>query len=105
MPDYPVVVKLKCSHNHPLGAAHALKHRAVSEEVKERFLDLFSKGYSPSKALELYKYDLQLAHNEKCICISADRSITPNLQYCYRLAYFESAVKNHANIFLFDSAS
>ncbi|XP_076050088.1 uncharacterized protein LOC143030765 [Oratosquilla oratoria] len=87
MPDHPMVVKLKCTHNHPIRAADALKHRDVSEEVKQKFLDLFSKGYTPSKALELHKYDLQLEHGDNYIFVCADRAITPDLQYCYRLYY------------------
>ncbi|XP_014775784.1 uncharacterized protein LOC106873077 [Octopus bimaculoides] len=87
MPDHPMIVKFKCTHNHPLRAEDALKHRDVSEEVKVKFLELFNRGYTPSKALELHKYDLQLQHSDNYIFISADRSITPDLQYCYRLYY------------------
>eukprot|EP00057_Strongylocentrotus_purpuratus_P015305 XP_011669779.1 PREDICTED: uncharacterized protein LOC100891206 isoform X1 [Strongylocentrotus purpuratus] len=87
MPDHPMVVKFKRTHNHPLKAADALRHRDVSQEVKEKFLDLFSKGYTPSKALELHKYDLRLQHNDNYTFISADRSIIPDLQYTYRLYY------------------
>nr|XP_054755233.1 uncharacterized protein LOC129261196 [Lytechinus pictus] len=87
MPDHPMVVKFKSTHNHPLRTADALKHRDVSEDVKEKFLDLFSKGYTPSKALALHKHDLQLQHNDNYIFVSADRAITPDLQYTYRLYY------------------
>ncbi|XP_041461611.1 uncharacterized protein LOC121412915 [Lytechinus variegatus] len=87
LPDHPMVVKFKSTHNHLLRSADALKHRDVSEDVKEKFLDLFSKGYTPSKALALHKYDLQLQHNDNYIFVSADRAITPDLHYTYRLYY------------------
>ncbi|XP_063967041.1 uncharacterized protein LOC135156951 [Lytechinus pictus] len=87
LPDHPMVVKFKSTHNHLLRSADALKHRDVSEDVKEKFLDLFSKGYTPSKALALHKYDLQLQHNDNYVFVSADRAITPDLHYTYRLYY------------------
>ena len=49
-------VSLTFTHNHPVGAADALKYRKVSEETREKFLDLFKAGHDPASALESHRY-------------------------------------------------
>ena len=84
LPENPMVVNLWWIHNQPIIAADALKHRDVSSEVKDRILELFKQGYSPSKGLELRKYDLQVKFGDEYVIKSADRAVFPDLQYCYR---------------------
>lgn len=87
MPHLPMMVQMNCTHNHPIMVADALKHRDVSEDVKEKLLGLFRNGYSPAKALDLIKYDLQIECNNDYVYVSSDRAITPDLQYCYRSVF------------------
>ena len=58
LPAYPMIVVLHYVHNHPIMAADALKHRKVADETltREKFLDLFKSGHSPSTALESHRY-------------------------------------------------
>ena len=53
-----LIVVLHYVHNHPIMAADALKHRKVADETltREKFLDLFKSGHSPSTALESHRY-------------------------------------------------
>ncbi|KAJ8024340.1 hypothetical protein HOLleu_37061 [Holothuria leucospilota] len=65
-----------------MSSADALRRRDVSEEAVQKLLDFFKAGYSPTAALDTLKYDLQEQY-------SADRSICPDLQFCFRLFYKE----------------
>ena len=68
-----MIVVLHYVHNHPIMAADALKHRKVADETltREKFLDLFKSGHSPSTALESHRYTQYVValviaiHNEK----------------------------------------
>ncbi|XP_064631784.1 uncharacterized protein LOC135489974 isoform X2 [Lineus longissimus] len=82
-----MIVELEHKHNHPINAADALRHRDVSETVADKLLDLIKQGYSPSKALELHKYDLQMEYGDDYVLKCADRFICPDLQFCFRLYY------------------
>ncbi|XP_071500591.1 uncharacterized protein [Diadema antillarum] len=79
------IVTLNYAHNHPLSCADALRRNDVSEATKEKLRSLFEHGHSPSSALDLLKYDLQEEHGDNYIYASADRSICPDIQFCYRL--------------------
>jgi hypothetical protein len=88
MPDLPTVIKIKYIHNHPIQAADVLKHRYVAPDVRDKFLELFQNGYSPSRALDIHKYDLQIEHGENYVFKSGDRAVCPDIQYCYRLVHY-----------------
>lgn len=77
-------VRLNFTHNHPVQSASALKHRDVSDEVKEIFINLYKSLHSPSTALHTYKYDLFEEYGDEFAHISADRAKCPDLQWCYR---------------------
>ncbi|KAK3889776.1 hypothetical protein Pcinc_006337 [Petrolisthes cinctipes] len=81
---YPMIVKLAYNHNHPVLCSDALKHRDVSEEVKNTFLKLYQANHSPSTALHVHKYDLSEDYSEEFVHAFADRLICPDLQWCYR---------------------
>ncbi|KAJ8018274.1 hypothetical protein HOLleu_43823 [Holothuria leucospilota] len=87
---YFTTVSLKWLHNHEMSSADALRRRDVSEEAVQKLLDFFKAGYSPTAALDTLKYDLQEQYSaEEYTRISADRSICPDLQFCFRLFYKE----------------
>jgi len=83
----PTTISLTGKHNHPLNSADVLRRRDVSTQVTEKFLQLFSAGYSPSTALETHKCDLQLEDQENYAVCAADRHLCPDLQWCFRLYY------------------
>ncbi|XP_038068031.1 uncharacterized protein LOC119737634 [Patiria miniata] len=71
-------------HGHGLSCADALRRRAVSEDTIGKLKDLFESGHSPSSALDALKCDLREQHGEQYV-YAADRSVCPDLQFCYRL--------------------
>ncbi|XP_063965028.1 uncharacterized protein LOC135156449 [Lytechinus pictus] len=79
------IVTLNYAHNHPLSCADALRRNDVSEATEEKLRSLFEHGHSPSSALDLLKDDLPEEHGDNYINASADRSLCPDVQYCYRL--------------------
>lgn len=83
--EYPTLISISFSHNHPINVADALKHRDVSDATRNKLEELLLSGYRPSAALNLLKYDLQ--QNDPDVFESADRSQCPDKQYVYRLAY------------------
>ena len=56
---YPLEITLDFMHNHNINSADALRYRPVSEEVKGKFIELFSEDYAASSALAKYKEDLR----------------------------------------------
>ncbi|KAJ8278540.1 hypothetical protein GJAV_G00088710 [Gymnothorax javanicus] len=86
--SFPTTVTLRYTHNHPIECADVLRHRDVSDEVKEKFLGMFQMGYSPSAALECHKYDLQIESQDDSIFQSADRALVPDIQWCYSRLYY-----------------
>lgn len=81
---YLLHVKWRDNHNHLLNCADALSKRDVSVTTVNRLTELFQQGHSPSSALETIKYDLQEEEGENYFLVAADRSIVPDLQFCYR---------------------
>ncbi|KAJ8043334.1 hypothetical protein HOLleu_10378 [Holothuria leucospilota] len=82
---FPTIINLIWEHNHEVECADAFRKRDVNDTTKEKLLELFRAGHSPSSALDTLKYDLQSDNtNEEYLRLSADKSICPDLQYCYR---------------------
>lgn len=77
-------ISLRHEHNHRLSCAAALQKRDVSTETIEKLKLLFESGHSPSSALDTIKYDLQDQEGDDYIYAAADRSICPDLQFCFR---------------------
>ncbi|KAK0134006.1 hypothetical protein N1851_030442 [Merluccius polli] len=82
---YLLYVNLRTDHNHRLSCADALSKRDVSALTSERLTE--SRGHSPASALDTLKYDLQVEEGERYCLAAADRSIVPDIQFCYRLYY------------------
>ncbi|XP_022103577.1 uncharacterized protein LOC110986198 [Acanthaster planci] len=81
-------VRLRNDHNHHIACADAFRRRDVSEDCVGKLKDLFEHGHSPSSALDTLKHDLQEDHGEQYVYATVDRSVCPDLQFCYRL-YFK----------------
>ncbi|KAL7396325.1 hypothetical protein ABVT39_004230 [Epinephelus coioides] len=87
IPTYPTLVDVVNVHNHNIHAPDALRHRDVGSKAVEQLTELFKAGRSPSSALNVLKHDLQVQFGNDYVNASADRSICPDLQFCYRLYY------------------
>ncbi|XP_050501390.1 uncharacterized protein LOC126885128 [Diabrotica virgifera virgifera] len=85
--EYPAEIFLKYTHNHLILVADALRHRTPSDDIIEKFKKLFSKGHSPSSALNIYKSELQEEYEEDYYKIVADGSKCPTRRWCYELYY------------------
>ncbi|PIK35826.1 hypothetical protein BSL78_27344, partial [Apostichopus japonicus] len=83
----PFIVSLRNQHNHPIFCADAMRRRPVSNETIKALEELYGKGHSPSSALDSIKSDLQENHGDDYVLVSGDRSICPDVQFCYRLYY------------------
>ncbi|XP_030765420.1 uncharacterized protein LOC115889529 isoform X2 [Sitophilus oryzae] len=84
---HPCEIVIKHNHNHLLECADALRHRRPTKETEEKILNLFSKGHSPSSALDLLKYDLQEEYGDNYYRIAADGALCPNLQWVFNKYY------------------
>lgn len=71
-------------HNHNILVADAVRQWDVGSESVEKLTKLFKAGHSSSSALDVLKYDLQVQCEDDYIYTSADSSICPDLQFCYR---------------------
>ena len=81
---YVSTCTIKNYHSHDIQSADALRRRDVSEGTKEKLINLFKSGHSPATALDTLKYDLQEENEDEYSKLSADRSVCPDAQYCYR---------------------
>ena len=81
---YVTTCTIKNHHNHETNSADALRRRDVSDDTKAKLIDLFKSGHSPATALDMLKYDLQEDNEDRYAQLSADRSLCPDAQYCYR---------------------
>ncbi|XP_051759448.1 uncharacterized protein si:dkey-75a21.2 isoform X4 [Ctenopharyngodon idella] len=84
---YFLHVNLRNEHNHRLNTAEVMRWRDVSNDTIEKLQQLYKSGHSPSSALKTIKYNLQEEEGDNYIYAIADRSICPDLQFCYRLYY------------------
>ncbi|XP_016140680.1 uncharacterized protein [Sinocyclocheilus grahami] len=82
---YFLHVNLRNEHNHRLNTAEAMRWRDVSNDTIEKLQQLYKSGHSPSSALKNIKYSLQEEEGDNYTYAIADRSICPDLQFCYRL--------------------
>ena len=49
-PEYPCLINLKYTHNHPIHSGHALSFRPVTKAVKKAYISLFESGSSAASA-------------------------------------------------------
>lgn len=81
--DMPCEIVLVPTHNHEVNTSEALSWRRVSEDVKQKLIDLYERGHNASTAREIIKMDICLNDNYKDIL--ADRKFCPDYNYCYNL--------------------
>ena len=91
---YACEINLEHTHNHVILAAEASKYHPVSENTKQKFLDLFQQGYGASKSLTIYKEYLKDIYKEDYIQISSNRSYHPDYMWVFNfhtsIAIFKS---------------
>lgn len=74
-------INLRNEHDHHVSSSKAIMRRVVSAETVEKLNSLFRSGHTPSSALKLLKYNLQVAEQDNRVC---NHSVCPDLQFCYR---------------------
>ncbi|NP_001116781.1 uncharacterized protein LOC794385 [Danio rerio] len=84
---YFLHVNLRNEHNHRLHTAEVMRWRDVSNDTIEKLQQLYKSGHSPSSALKTIKYNLQEEEGDNYLYAITDRSICPDIQFCYRLYY------------------
>ena len=83
--EWPTVVKVSKHHNHSLTSAAVLAFRKLSDESKDKLLDMFCRGHSPSSALHCLKTDILLEHGEDYYKIAGDGYFVPSLSITEKL--------------------
>ena len=78
-----VYITLKHTHHHLLMCAEAMRYRDVAPETSNKLQTLFESGHSPSSALTTLKDDLQEGMGDSYVFAAADRSIFPDLSFCF----------------------
>ena len=81
--SYACEISVDYCHNHVILAAEAAKYHPVSENTKNKFLDLFHQGYGASKSLNIYKEYLRDIYKEDYIKISSNRSYLPDYKWVF----------------------
>ena len=79
--QYPLDIELEFIHNHAINSADALRYRPVTEEVKNKFSNLFDQDFTPrcATALTKSKDDRRLLCSaDEFTHIIADRSRVPD---------------------------
>uniref|UniRef100_A0A6P7F860 Uncharacterized protein LOC114326779 n=1 Tax=Diabrotica virgifera virgifera TaxID=50390 RepID=A0A6P7F860_DIAVI len=84
--EFPTLITIKNKHNHELNTAAVLKYRDVSNEVKEKLIDLFRQGHNPSSALNSHKLDLMMEYEDNDYYrIAADGKFLPSISIVTKL--------------------
>lgn len=81
----PCEIYLRLNHNHPIHASDVLRFRPVSEEVKEKLVELFHNGHTVATAREVLRIDIQTNHPDTYEELLADRHTCPDYRSCYYL--------------------
>lgn len=76
--SFPTIISFRRRHNHAYHTAAVLKHRDLADSTRQKLINLFHRGHSPSSALHCIKTDLMLAHPDEYYALSADASIVPS---------------------------
>ncbi|XP_072177297.1 uncharacterized protein [Diadema setosum] len=80
----PTLVTISWVHDHAISIPAALKFRDVSSDTCQKVEELYRRGRSPASALNLLELELQEESPEGYVLNSADRSLCPDLKFCYR---------------------
>ncbi|CAG8853876.1 1259_t:CDS:2, partial [Gigaspora margarita] len=80
---HPLEVNINFVHNHIIHCAKSLSFRRIKEEVRNKYLELFTNGHSPATALHIYEDNLYLSasDDQELIELLADRAQNPDYAY------------------------
>jgi len=62
--NHMMVVALRQAHNHAVMAGESLRHRPVSADTRQLFIQMFDAGMTPSQALALHQSNLLTEHGD-----------------------------------------
>lgn len=77
-------MEVRHNHNHVIAEG---RYKDVSDDCKEKFLNLFRSNLTPAEALQFHKQDLLIEYGENYEKVVKDRSICPDSQWVYRFYY------------------
>ena len=80
---FPLELSISFLHNHSIESANAVKYHDVSDETKNKFIELFEAAHSASSAYQEYKNDLMKKHGEQYVTVSANRAIMPDYKWVF----------------------
>lgn len=103
--EMPCEIVLVPTHNHEINNAEALSWRRVSDDVKQKIVNLFDRGHNPGTARELLKLDIYINYDNYEALLS-DRKFYPDYQCCSYLykKYKKEHVGNGAVVYDMDVA-
>lgn len=88
-------MEVRHNHNH-LIKIDGGRFKDVSDDCKEKFLNLFRRNLSPAEALQFHRQDLQIEYGNDYEKIAKDRSVCPDSQWVYRFYY--AFIKNKLEV-------
>lgn len=85
--SHPLEINIKFTHSHVINSAESLSFRRVKDEVREKFVELFKDGHSPSSTLFSYEDELYLSatSNQELLEKLSDRANNPDYDTIYHL--------------------
>jgi len=85
--NHPLEINIIYTYNHVVNSAESLSFRSVKKETREKFLELFKDGHSPSSALYTHEDELYLSavNEQKLLELLADRADNPDYDYVSNL--------------------
>ncbi|GES83311.1 hypothetical protein GLOIN_2v1883854 [Rhizophagus clarus] len=84
---HPLEINIKFTHNHVINSAESLSFRRIKDEVKEKFIELFKDGHSPSSALIAHEDELHInaTNDQELLEILSDRANNPDYNSVFHL--------------------
>lgn len=84
--SHPLEINIKFTHNHVVNSAESLSFRRVDNAVRDKYLELFKDGHSPSSAMHVYEDELHLSTTDdhELLELLADRARNPDYDYIFR---------------------
>ncbi|CAG8618737.1 16243_t:CDS:2, partial [Funneliformis caledonium] len=93
-------LEINFTHNHVINSAESLSFRRVKDEVKEKLVELFKDGHSPTSAL--FTYEDELSYNgedEEILYASSSLEMdTHYREFAQTFYYFYPLLRNHFEI-------
>ena len=91
---YSLQLELSYQHNHSIKSGSAVQFQHVAEDVRLRFHELFSQGYSASQAYAAHRRDVEKRHgSEEDLYYSANSTLIPS----YRWVFYQKNIFMNQN--------